>query len=101
MSRGPYKQYEYDPGICMPKSTCYKRKRNIEEVEENLGVCQSGENFLHVNDEENEVLYKLKSWQSPKLLIPSWQFILIILKMFPGNFWIMTFIIIYIAGVEW
>ena len=69
MSRGPYKQYEYDPGICMPKSTCYKRKRNIEEVEENLSVCQSGEDFLHVNDEENEVLYKLKSWQSPKLLI--------------------------------
>ena len=70
-------------------------------MEENLGVCQSGENFLHVNDEENEVLYKLKSWQSPKLLIPSWQFILIILKMFSGNFWIMAYIIFYISGVEW
>ena len=33
MPRGPYKTYEYDAGVCMPRSTNYRRKRRILDLE--------------------------------------------------------------------
>jgi hypothetical protein len=38
MSRGPYKRYEFDPDVLVPKTTCYrnKLKRQHEEID---SVC--------------------------------------------------------------
>ena len=43
-----YKQYEYDPSICVPKSTRYRRKRNIAQVQENEAGHGSNHNVLEV-----------------------------------------------------
>ena len=46
MSRGPYKRYEYDPTVPIPKSTSYsKRKRGCEkEATENNTTYEDGIN---------------------------------------------------------
>ena len=55
MSRGPYKRYEHDPGISVPKTkTFYRRKRQIEEVEQELLDTKSDHVQQH-EVEDNEV----------------------------------------------
>jgi hypothetical protein len=44
MSRGPYKQYEYDPTVSVQKTTSYnKRKRSCKEdkATENGSTCDN------------------------------------------------------------
>lgn len=43
MSRGPYKCYEFDPNVLVPKTTCYrqKRKRQQEEIDSVCYLLQS------------------------------------------------------------
>ena len=55
MSRGPYKRYEHNPGISVPKTTTfYRRKRQIEEMEQELLNTKSGHVQQH-EVEDNEV----------------------------------------------
>lgn len=57
MSRGPYKQYEYDPGISIPKTTNhYRRKRQIEEVEQDLSTTEIGNVDSYENINMDEVI---------------------------------------------
>ena len=44
MSRGPYKRYEYDASVPVPKTTSYnRRKRNYDEVAEAENVSTLGD----------------------------------------------------------
>lgn len=62
MSRGPYKQYEYDPGISIPKTTnYYRKKRQIEEVEQDLLITVNGNIDSYENNEVIQSILKIKS----------------------------------------
>ena len=50
--RGPYKQYEVDPTIALPKSTLYeRRKRRFAEVDEDIHHGHDGD--VDSDQEEN------------------------------------------------
>jgi hypothetical protein len=42
--RGPYKRYEYDPAVCVPKRTFYRRKRQHEEIEATINTTDDSGN---------------------------------------------------------
>lgn len=51
MRRGPYKRYEWDPSVLVPKTTSYyKRRRNCEEEEatEKSSRCDDVYNMVGV-----------------------------------------------------
>lgn len=57
--RGPYKQYEVDTTVAVPKSTLYeRRKRRIEEVDEDIyhGDVVDSNLDLYFEPEENAVI---------------------------------------------
>ena len=49
--RGPYKQYEVDPTIALPKSTYERRKRSFAEVDEDIHHGHDGD--VESDQEEN------------------------------------------------
>ena len=44
MSRGPYKRYEYDPTVPIPKSTSYRKRGCEKEATENNTTYEDGIN---------------------------------------------------------
>ena len=65
MSRGPYKWYEHNPGISVPKTTTfYRRKWQIEEMEQELLNTKSDHVQQH-EVEDNEVTeISMSNWKS-------------------------------------
>ncbi len=63
MPRGPYKRYEYDPDVHIPRTTSYnKRKRQHTEID---STCDSTEPEINIsnrseNDSINTVCYDFK-----------------------------------------
>ena len=51
MPQGPYKHYECDPALRVPKTTSYNgRKRNFQEVEEAESSLTHGADDSHMVD---------------------------------------------------
>ena len=49
MSRGPYKQYEHDPDIRVPRRTYYRQKRKHGEREDTESTVQFEANRYEVD----------------------------------------------------
>ena len=49
MSRGPYKQYEHDPDIRVPRRTYYRQKRKHAEREDTESTIQFEANRYEVD----------------------------------------------------
>jgi hypothetical protein len=59
--RGPYKQYEIDTSIKVPKSTlCDRRKRHIAELDVNINDADNDRPNSEVESDDSDVHFQVR-----------------------------------------